>query len=302
MMTMMSTRLHAVRTILKQHAHSLTPHGSDFIFTVYTEFDDRLRHDQLDTISWASDKQAAFDTCIDDMQEDFFDYEGEVEDELERTIAEHWDDTTSAPYDEDAVRDFLREYVHYEINADHYRQQSIQVNLLLDTGDSDYDFTLNNFASYNAQPNAPIHSASSILWLVKQQGYTRSQLEHTLRHPERSDDPFLQSVYEECSNVTSSMNALVFLVRMRLQTFIDWSMHPQDLTLARTTPCGLYDPWNGAGGGLDITLARDVVLPVQYVKPHIEGTLGCGAQDVYGIHSRVWADSIQNLDAHNAVS
>lgn len=283
----MSTRSHAVHTILKQHAY-LTPRDSDFIFTVYADANDRLHHDQLATISWASDKEAAFDACIDDMREDFDDYE----DELERTIAEHWDATTSAPYDDDAVRDILRDCVHYEIDANHYRQQSIQVNLLLDTGDGNYDFTLNNFASYNAQPNAPIHSASSVLWLVKQQGYTRSQLQHTLRHPEHSKDPFLQSVYQECSNVTSSMNALVFFVRMRLQAFIAWSMHPQDLTLARTTPCGLYDPWNGAGGSLDITLARDVVLPAKYVKPHIEGTLGYGAQDVYGIDSRFWTDSI----------
>lgn len=39
---------------------------------------------------------------------------------------------------------------------------------------------------------------SSILWLVKQQGYTKTQLNNAIRKQDFSNSKFLESIYEEC--------------------------------------------------------------------------------------------------------
>lgn len=269
----------------------LRPQDDHFVATLSIDPTDRLSFEQLQTIAQATDKYAALYEILDEFmmhcQED-------EEIALIREIREVCDDLDDVPasLDQQTLYDWIAEWVDFEGNYDHYLNQSVLVNLLMNTGDGDTDFTLNNFVGYAAQPRHPIDERSSLLWLVRQQGYTKRQLNHALRASQPSASPFLQSVITECQNTTSSMNALTFFVRMPLRDFLDWHAKPHPITLSSHTACGLYDPWNGAGGSLEIQLAQNLTIPAKYLEPHIDGTRGYGIQDTYGLNSTFWTDTI----------
>ena len=60
---------------------------------------------------------------------------------------------------------------------------------------------------------------SSLLWLARQQGYTKTQLKQAMRE-RPAERNFMRSVYEEISNTTTHMNTLTFMVKMTISSFI----------------------------------------------------------------------------------
>ncbi len=269
----------------------LRPQDDHFVATISPDPTDQLSFEQLQTIAQATDKYAAFHEILDEFM---MQCREDEETELIRQIREVCEDLDDVPasLDQAMLYDWIAQWVDFEGDYDHYLNQSVLVNLLMNTGDGDTDFTLNNFVGYAAQPRQPIDERSSLLWLVRHQGYTKRQLNHALRASQASASPFLQSVLTECLNTTSLMNALTFFVRMPLRDLLDWYAKPHPITLSAQTACGLYDPWNGAGGSLEIQLAQNLTIPAKYLEPHIDGTRNHGIQDIYGLSSTFWTDTI----------
>ena len=59
--------------------------------------------------------------------------------------------------------------------------------------------------------------------------------------------------------------------------------------LDKTTKTGLYDLWYGAGSMFDIQLARDVKLPVKYIRSALpDGGDGYAVKDVYAMCAAAW--------------
>ena len=192
--------------------------------------------------------------------------------------------------------------------------QDIPVDILVDTGDLNYDYTLNNFGPhYNARENEPISEESSLLWLARQQGYSKTQLKQAMRE-RPAEKTFMQSVYDEIINVGSHMNTLTFLVKMSLEDYF----HLTDaigkerernksytltgrkgrgwILLDKTTTTGLYDPWSGGGSLLEIRLDKDVRLPIRCIETaKHDGCRGYSIREIYGCSSTLWTETLKEI-------
>ena len=70
----------------------------------------------------------------------------------------------------------------YKLPEEHYLDQSVCVNIIVDTGDGNYDFVLNDvYPHYNGRYGDIVPEEASVLWLVRQQGFTKRQLNQALR-------------------------------------------------------------------------------------------------------------------------
>ncbi|PDZ94564.1 hypothetical protein CON36_33130 [Bacillus cereus] len=263
-----------------------------FEYPVYVDYHDQVSESQLKEISQSEDKMECFYNALYDFASDL---ENNTRDALIDIIQRNWNTEEHGEFDlySDSINDFIGEVVDIQFPYEHYLKQKICVNLLVDTGDGNHDYTLNNFASYNSSEDEEIEEESSILWLVKQQGYTKEQLLAAIKHSNyHNDSKLLKSVHTECVNVTSHMNALAFFVQMTLEDFIKFTDNSNSLVLSSNTSCGLYDLWNGAGGSLDISLEKDVEIPSELIRAHIDGMRGYGVSSVYGISTKFWRDTV----------
>ena len=206
------------------------------------------------------------------------------------TIESNWDEEEYGAYDEheDFIVEWIFEHIRFDIPYSHYLKQDVNVNIVVDVGDGNYDFSLNNFASYNAIKDESIDNNSSVLWLVKQQGYTKKDLSNTISKENFKDSKFLKSIFAELVNVTTHMNALVFFVKMELGEFFKYLEEPYDLILPANINCGLVDFWQGAGSVLGIELEKEAKIPKEFVQVHVDGNRGYGLQDIYGINDGLW--------------
>lgn len=252
--------------------------------------------------------------------------EWEYQDDLSKGVKENLaKDEVSFPdglndEQEEFVDDFIREHVWFEYPADHFLDQDMYVNIMIDTGDCNYDFVLNSvYPFWDGDPKERINSKAGIVWLAKTQGYTKTQLWNALKNGEDFAAPegFLQSMYVELNNLPSHMSTVVFLVRMTfrqllaLNEAIQWRErqggHKYDpkeypnsgyIVLGKDTMCGLYDPWAGGGSVLEVELEKDVRVPIKYIWLAIpDEAKGHGYQvgDVYGMCGSAWRETLKEM-------
>jgi hypothetical protein len=134
---------------------------------------------------------------------------------------------------------------------------------------------------------------------MKQQGYSVQQINDFIENKDFQGSKLLESIYTECLNTTTCMNALTFFVSMTIDECFD--LHEavsnkenagKTMTISKDTPCGLYDPWSGAGSVLEIKLEKDVELPMAYVdSAYPDGCRGYGVDDIYGMMRSFWVNS-----------
>lgn len=222
-----------------------------------------------------------------------WDYQDELLDEFQHEVEDDFDWDAV----EDEVDEFIREHVHYDPPFDHFMKQTIQVDIIVDTGDGNYDFVLNCvYPHYNGDIKDEIEDRAALTWLAKQQGYTKEQLQEAL-HSGHSSSKFLSSVFDEVANCTSHMNALAFFMEMTLEECLELQekiaaadqLADSYIVLSKDTRCGLYDSWSGAGSMLEIVLDIDVELPLHFIssaKP--DGCRGYGVDEIYGMCRSFW--------------
>lgn len=209
------------------------------------------------------------------------------------------------------VRDCLLDHFDVAPPLEEMLGREILVDIFMDTGDGNYDFTLNQPSS-----DGTLNPKAGIVWLAQQQGYSKETVEAALASKDAPEDPFLVSLKQEVENVGSSMSTVTFLVRMTLGKWLDLlsGIRMQDyngrhydatenpdcgtIVLRRDTECGLYDPWNGAGSCLEIVLQKDVEIPIRLIwkaisdDPYSHGYGKVSIQNVYGVVSSIWRDTV----------
>lgn len=223
---------------------------------------------------------------------------GEVIDIIQERLQEDIEEDLSLSlYDQ--IYEQAGEIMFPEYPFEEYLKEQYLVNLIVDTGDANTDFSDNNFAPHYASGGElRIEKESSLLWLVKQQGRKKRDLLHVIKKDGRTEDPFLESVYQEVANASSCMNALTFLVKMRMEDILSMqeALNRRDkdgftsdakkrpdvgiIVIPKSCRCGLVDYWNGAGSVLDIALEKDVILPIKYLR-----SAEPDAWENYSIHS-----------------
>lgn len=254
---------------------------------ITADYREQLEYSQILEIVNSDEPKGAFYDLFNDIEWDIYEYEYLFKlllDEISRDYIENEDD----------IRDWIYNFVYFKSPYSHFENQKVFVNITVDSGDANYDYTLNNFLNYYA-PNDigkdDIEDKSSILWLVKQQGYTKDDLMNVINFDYDRSDKFLDSLNEELLNSTSSINALVFSVQMTLGELLDYLEKPSDITLDSSTSCGLVNFWNGSGSLLNISLKSKVKIPRDMAKVYLDGQQGYGISQIYGMSPSFWTNS-----------
>lgn len=191
------------------------------------------------------------------------------------------------------------------------------INIMMDTGDGNYDYTLNAHYPcwYGGRQGEAMDDKASLVWLAKQQGYTKGQLRKALDEGDMADPKgFLESVRVEAANMASHMQTLTFLVRMDLEMLMKINRMIQireeggrhydatkygdygHITLDKSVECGLFDPWQGGGSVLEIQLDKDVKIPIKYIRSCLpDGGDGYSIESVYGMCGSAWRDVLKDI-------
>ncbi|UPI13226.1 hypothetical protein, partial [Bacillus phage SBSphiJ6] len=285
----------AVQNILGQHSYVEDNGDGTYAVEVYVDHTDELREDQLEAISQADNPHDAF---IESLDEYVFECEGYARYALLDDIKSEWDEEKHGYFGDvrDVVLDFLGTNVHADFPYNHFLQQKVLVNLVVDAGDANYDYTLNSFANAHYYDDDQLSPESGLVWLVKQQGHSVEELIDVINSEEGNGNKFIDSIVEESANVTTSMNALTFSVQMSLEDFIKIKENKVDLTLGKSTTAGLVDYWSGAGSVHDIQLDKEVTLPHNMYDAHIDGARGYGIMEIYGVGSDFWTNTVVSME------
>ena len=118
-----------------------------FSYEIYADYRDEMDSKTAIKILQSEDPELAF---WEQLEEWYEDYRWTLESELEKEILDKLT-APGGPYpegfsdgDDAALRDVLLELVCFELPEDHFIKQSFYVNIMLDTGDGNYDYTLNS--------------------------------------------------------------------------------------------------------------------------------------------------------------
>lgn len=247
---------------------------------IYTDYRDKLDESDLKRII---DSEQPKDMLQDILCDNYMDYIAEVQQEITATVSEHLY-LVDVDFDEGDIATYIQDVVVFEYPIEYYLNQAVNVTLTLDMDESNYDFTCNN----------KLTDSSSIIWLCRQQGYTKRRIRNAINYYHYGNSKFLESMHEEALNVTTSCNLLTFLFNMSLGELIELKSSielKKDIKISKDTTCGLVDFCQGGGSLLNICLEKDVLVPAEYVYDlAMDGNsdIGYGVDQIYGLVERCW--------------
>jgi hypothetical protein len=305
-------------TIKKSDYYLTYDEKSDcFCGEIYADYRDEFSDENISDILKSNCPQERFNGIMFDS---YFDYEWELKADVIQFVINELEDNEEIRCAEitDLIQAYCDEHIYFNYPYQHYLDQEVCIDILVDTGDLNFDYTLNSvYPHYNSNIEDEIDERASLVWLSSQQGYNKEQLEKALKEEMYDGSKFLKSVREEVLNASTSMNCLTFLVKMTFRDAIklqerikedkklksDGSWYEPEnrlgtdfITIDKSVECGLFDTWNGSGSTLEIVLEKDIQLPLKYIDS-IEvdscSTRGYGVADVYGLDSSPWRDVIK---------
>ena len=268
--------------------------GGIYYIPIDADFRDELPIAEANRILDESDPMEALNNWLYDGYESSVNY---MQDDIKTKIQEALVETGKTVTEEDVevLENYCDQDLYFELPTKHFLKQKFPVNIFVDTGDGNYDFVLNHtYPAYDGDPDEPINEKASLVWLARQQGYSINQLQETLWSKGGNQNVFLDSIRSEVENVSTHMNALVFMVQMDLETLIKLNealqTHAQGyLKISKNACTGLYDPWNGGGSILEIKLEQDVLLHFDFIRSALpDGGDGYSISSVYGMCYSAW--------------
>ena len=291
---------------------------------MYLDYRDKLSKEDLYKITKADNPREIFDEMMIEIENDSRDYE---EPELENRIGFKLSDDEKefCQENEDELRDWFWDKYYLYIDTNHYNKK-VKVNILLDVGNCNSDFTRDNILNYcnYYSDNGKDLTNSSMLWLAKQQGKAgllRQAINQTLNGTEYKGDKFIESCIHELENLPSHMATMTFLVHMDLFDYLDLREAMKNemelnnsytyeerkgtgsITISKDTMCGLFDVWSGGGSILEIELDKDLVIPIKAIfTAEIEtgkSEYGYSVDSVYGLMGSAWDGTVKETHYMN---
>ena len=227
------------------------------------------------------------------------------------------------------MRDFLYETYSFYYPEEHFNK-SVKVNIMLDTGNMNYDFTRDNVLNWDGQySGGNFDKESSLLWLAKQQGkatllkkcvkesWRKWKLdEQKYKETTECKDKFVISAMQELANLCCQMGTMTFLVKMKLfdlfkikeameiekelnkSYYFDERKGTGYIVLDKSTMCGLFNTWSGSGSVLGIDCEKDIKIPIRCIfDAVVDGTqiYGYDVDDVYGLIGSCWGDTLKEI-------
>lgn len=271
---------------------SVEEEGGCFHTELFADYRDELDKGGLQDIADSDDPREAFYDWLNDA------YEGEVDQAWFNLASKCADDLE---IEHETAWEFLTEMVEVRLPEQHFLDQEIHVDILVDTGDANYDFICNNIApAWGGGDPDEAHAEASIFWLAGQQGYCMERVTAALKG-EETESAFLESLVREVENEASSINVLTFLCTMTLEQWIEVREAGKKgaLRIEKDAVCGLFDPWSGAGAAMDLELEHDVVLPIELVHEITPDVClyRYGVDEVYGLVGKAWGAEVEYEEA-----
>ena len=135
----------------------------------------RFRVDGKERFEEMEPMDALYGLLADGYQEELW----RIEDDLLGELKKNEDLTgwmAAHDIDEDGLKECLNDVWYVQPPVEDYLKQDVCMDIMLDTGDANYEFTCNNLASSDIESVEDFDENSSLLWLCEQQGVTREEL------------------------------------------------------------------------------------------------------------------------------
>ncbi len=146
---------------------------------VYADYRDKLDDETAKEILKS---RAPMEVLTEKMSEWYQESVWTLEDQAIDTLRNDSDLEAAYEENEDLFRDTLFELFYIKEPFDHYLKQDVEINIVLDTGNMNYDCTLDGFAhGYYGGREGEVDPRSSLLWLCEQQGVSKAELEQALK-------------------------------------------------------------------------------------------------------------------------
>ena len=277
----------------------------------YVDYNDELTDKDIANILEQEEPEWALEDMLSDCYQDTeWQYRNDIIDKFQKT-------EEGSKYDWDEINDEIDDMWYLKIPFEHYRKQEVCMDVLVDTGDMNYDYTLNAvYPHYNGREDDEIDDRASLVWLAKTQGYTKEQLQNQLTNGKDKLDVkgFLETVYQEVINCSASCPTLIFPIKMALEQAMKickiinkrdkngYKYEPEEredcgsIVIDKNVDCALYDYWAGGGGCWGIELEKDVELPIKLIHKAVpDGSLDYSMKECYGVTSECWKKAFKEI-------
>ena len=159
-----------VKEIFDIHTHLQADEDGCYCYEIYADYRDEFCKASIIEMFKDDNPRDKFYEMLD-----FFDSECECHSWLIETIEKHFnddDETLNFHQHEDFIREWVNENVYFKFPYDHYLNQDVYIDILVDTGDANYDYTMNElFGCKFSEKGLEGNEKSSLVWLMQQQGY-----------------------------------------------------------------------------------------------------------------------------------
>lgn len=303
-----------IRSILDKDIRLTRNAYDDYEYEIYPAYDDRFGQNDVVEIAGSDYPEMRLEEMLTEAYDGYYDELANIKSETVNALQEESEEGLDS-CDYDIIDRFFEERVYIKYPIKHFLDCTYHVNIFLDTGDGNYDFTLNSvYPSYCQDEPSQIDKKAGIVFLAKTQGYRKTELSDALNKGEVKDSKFLKSMFEEVENISSNINVVTFLVEMTLNDIIQLNKlvnHQEDnghkcdatkrpycgyIVLDKSVMSGLYDHWNGGGSILELQFEKDIKIPVKYIRSALpDGCDGYSIDKVYGLCSSAWKDAVKEI-------
>ena len=192
-----------ISNVLEEH-YRKDEHGS-YYDEIYADYHDYIDEGQVREILAANHPK---DLLSEKMSEWYMEAKWNLEDEAIQKLREDPELDAAFEENEDLFKSTLWDVFYVQEPYDHHMKQEVDLNIVLDTGNLNYDCVLDSFAhGYYGDSDEPINSGSSLLWLCEQQGISKEVLEHALQTGECYPKD-MEDLLERQNSIHQRMRAL----------------------------------------------------------------------------------------------
>ena len=273
------------------------------------EFDDSNFKKMADLIE-KNKNEKPIDVIMDYISSFYEDYEDYYWKEEIKSIAKMANVDFDEIKDDDDFREIVNEERYYTPPYDHWLDQEVCMDLVINSGDADFDFGSNGCIPphYNGDLDYwdnEACQAASILWFIDKQDGNREDfkkfLEWNFDDNENSVCPFKENIWEnklynscfdELNNCGSHMNELIFLTKMTVKEWaetVENIRNGKPITIKAGTTAGLFDEWMGGGSILELPMVKDIEVKTEEIfKFEPDAALRYNVVDVYCPTEKMW--------------
>lgn len=201
--------------------------------------------------------------------------------------------------DEDKADEIIQNWVYFHVDEEFFNDE-ILVNILLDTGNANHDFSDDDAFFYR---KGTLPEESSMRFLAgtqdKEELLNREIQAVWTSKSNDTNDVFIHSCIDELENLLTGLGTITFCVRMKLFELFalnELISKEGEILITKDACVGLFYPFDGTGSRLGIKLDKDVKIPVKYIYTACPDgywdKYGHDVKNTYGSSRTMWKGNV----------